>query len=87
MLQEQKRYAEAETLYVRCVKIGAKSLGPTHPDALAILSNYAKLLRSLHRKGEARKLEAQVRESRTKSASENLNRFDVDWRNLRNRRE
>ena len=86
MLQEQRRYTNAEALYLRSMKIGEKSLGPAHPDVLAVMSSYAGLLRSLHRKSEARKLEAQIRESRSKLASENAQRFEVDWRDLQNRR-
>ena len=78
----QGRYQDAEPLYVRALKIGEHSLGPAHPDVVATLYNYAEVLRKLHRKAEARKIEARVRELRSKSDQDNPSRFEVNWRDL-----
>jgi hypothetical protein len=85
MYYAEGRYQDAEPLYVRAVKIGEKSLGPAHPDVVITLHYYAALLRKLHRKAEARKVEARVRQLRAKSEEENRGRFEVDWRDLKNR--
>jgi hypothetical protein len=65
------------------LKIGEASLGPTHPDVVATLSNYGALLRKLNRKAEASKIETRVREIRATTVDDNPARFDVDWRDLR----
>ncbi|MCU1273437.1 MAG: Tfp pilus assembly protein PilF, partial [Bryobacterales bacterium] len=78
----QGRYEKAEPLYLRCLKVAETSLAPTDPDVVATLSKYAELLRKLHRKSEARKIEARVRELHAKSDVGNPARFEVDWRDL-----
>ena len=79
------RYQDAEPLYVRSLHIGERVLGPAHPDVVMTLQNYAQLLRKLHRKAEARKVEASVRELRAKADKENPARLEVDWRDLKER--
>ena len=46
---------------------------------------YAALLRKLHRKAEATRIEAQVRELRARFDRENSGRFEVDWRDLQSK--
>jgi len=72
-------------LYRRALSFGERVLGPAHPDVVMTLQHYAVLLRKLHRKAEARKVEARVRELRAKSEEENRGRFEVDWRDLKDR--
>jgi len=48
----------------------------------AIKFNWRPILRKLRRKAEARKIEARVRELRSKSDQDNPSRFEVDWRDL-----
>jgi hypothetical protein len=79
------RYGDAESLYIRCLDIGERALGAAHPDVVMTLQSYAGLLRKLHRKAEARKVEARVRELRAKSDKENPARLEVDWRDLKER--
>ena len=78
----QQRYDGAEPLYVRCITIGKKSLGAGHPDMLAALSSYAQLLRKLHRKAEAIRIEAEVRHLHAASHGESPAKLEVDWRDL-----
>jgi hypothetical protein len=40
------------------------------------------VLRKLHKKAEARRVEARVRELQAKADKENPGRFEVDWRDL-----
>jgi tetratricopeptide (TPR) repeat protein len=77
------RYQDAEPIFLRALKVGEQSLGPAHPDVITTLADYAALLRKLHRKGEARKLEARVRDLRATSARDNPASLEVDWRDLR----
>jgi hypothetical protein len=51
-----------------------------------MLSNYADLLRKLHRKDEARRVEAQIRELRRAFANGNSQHYQVDWRDLQSNR-
>jgi hypothetical protein len=81
----QGRYGDAEPLYIRCLDIGERALGAAHPDVVMTLQNYAELLRKMHKKAEARKVGARVRELRTKSDKDNPARFEVDWRDLQER--
>jgi hypothetical protein len=80
-----KQYEDVEPLFVRALKIAEHSLDPAHPDVVLTLSNYAALLRKLHRKREARKIEAQVRELQATSARDNPTSLAVDWRDLQTR--
>jgi tetratricopeptide (TPR) repeat protein len=77
------RYQDAEPIFLRALKIGEQSLGPAHPEVITTLAGYAALLRKLHRKREARKLEARVRDLRATSARDNPASLEVDWRSLR----
>ena len=43
LFQDMGRYAEAEPLYRRSLKIDEKKLGPDHPDVAASLNNLADL--------------------------------------------
>ena len=64
------------------LKITEQSLGTTHPDYVTVLSNYASLLCKMHRKDEARRLEARVRMIRANADSGGPTTFQVDWRDL-----
>jgi tetratricopeptide (TPR) repeat protein len=77
-----ERYKDAEPLFVRALKIAELSLDPGHPDVVSTLSNYVALLRKLHRKTEATRIAAEVRERHARSDRENPGRFEVDWRDL-----
>jgi hypothetical protein len=66
-LTYQSRYQDAEPLYVRALGIAERSSGPAHRDVLATLSNYAVVSRKLHKKDEARRRMARVRELHAKS--------------------
>jgi hypothetical protein len=78
----EHRYAEAESLYRRALAIEEKTLGPDHPDLSPTLSNYAVLLRQLHRKPEANELETRLRQLRATADRNNPGRFQVDWHDL-----
>jgi hypothetical protein len=80
------RYGDAESLYIRCLDIGERALGAAHPDVVMTLQSYAGLLRKMHKRAQARKVETRVRELRVKSEEENRGRFEVDWRDLKDRR-
>jgi tetratricopeptide (TPR) repeat protein len=43
LYRQQKRYAEAEPLYLRAIAIREKALGPEHPDVALTLNNLAAL--------------------------------------------
>jgi len=77
------RYKDAEPILLRALKVGEQSLGAAHPEVIITLADYAALLRKLNRKGEARKLEARVRDLRATSARDNPASSEVDWRDLR----
>jgi len=46
---QQSKYAEAEPLYQRALRIWEQSLGPEHPHTQAFRANYATLLRKMER--------------------------------------
>ena len=46
LYREQGKYAEAEPLYQRALKIDEKALGPDHPDVAIRLNNLAELYRA-----------------------------------------
>lgn len=81
----QGRYREAEAAYRRSLAIAEQSFGVTHPDMPEIFADYAAALRKLRKKDEARALEKHARELRARLDRENASRFEVDWRDLRNR--
>ena len=55
---EQGKYAEAESLYQRALRIREQALGPDHPYTREVVRNYAMLLREMGRESEATQLEA-----------------------------
>ena len=55
-----KRLADAENAYKRCLTIRTKKQGGDHPDTIKLLQNYASLLRDMHREDEAEHLQACV---------------------------
>ena len=69
--QAQGRYAEAEPLHKRALRIDEKALGPEHPDVAQSLENSAALLRETGRGAEAAKLEARAKVIRAKHAEAN----------------
>jgi tetratricopeptide (TPR) repeat protein len=79
------RYRDAEPIYARSLKIGEQSLGPKHPDVVTMLDNYAWTLRKLHKKTEAKRLEAMVRARRARSDQVNTTVLAIDWRELQQR--
>lgn len=56
LLQQTKRFAEAEPLARRSLNIAEKNLGPDHPDVGVRLNNLAKLLEATERLEEAEPL-------------------------------
>ncbi len=54
----QGRYTEAEPLLQLALEISEKTLGLEHPEVATVLESSAKLLRKMHRKAEASKLDA-----------------------------
>ncbi len=58
-LQQGGRFAEAEHYYKQALSMMEKSLGRNSPETMTTISNYASLLRQVHRDAEAAKLEAQ----------------------------
>ena len=65
-LYAQGKYAEAEPLYGRALRIGEASLGPDHPIVATVAENLAAVLRQLGREDEARKLEERAAAIRKK---------------------
>jgi tetratricopeptide (TPR) repeat protein len=61
LLYRQQRYEEAESLLRRVITIWTAKLGPTHPDVIQSLRNYATLLRKMHRDEDAEKQEGLAR--------------------------
>jgi hypothetical protein len=57
LYSEQGKYVEAEPLYQRALRIREQSLGPEHSLIRQVRKNYAILLRTMGRDGEAKKLE------------------------------
>ena len=45
LLATQGKFEEADSLYLRAIEIGEKTLGPDHPDLATRLNNRAGLLR------------------------------------------
>jgi tetratricopeptide (TPR) repeat protein len=62
---------EAESYFQRSIDINRRLLGGEHPRLLDSMSAYADFLRTAKRKGEAKQLEAYVRERREKYRTEN----------------
>ncbi len=68
---KQAKYAEAEPLYLRSLKIREKALGVNHPKVATVLENYALLLRATNRESEAVELVERAKAIRAKHAQEN----------------
>ena len=66
LYQAQGKYAEAEPLFKRALKIVEKALGPVHPNIDLVLENMAKCCREMGKKDEAEKLEARAIKIRSK---------------------
>jgi Tetratricopeptide repeat len=58
----------AEPLYQRALAIQETALGPDHPEVARTLEDYAALLRTAHREGEATALEGRAQAIRAKAA-------------------
>ncbi len=61
LYKAQKRYAEAEPLYQRSLQIDEQRSRRNYPELVAILREYATLLRKTNRTTEAEKLEARAK--------------------------
>jgi len=66
LYDEQGKYAEAEPLYQRALKIDEKALGPEHPTVALYAGNLAATLRKLGRDSEARVYEDKAAAIRAK---------------------
>jgi tetratricopeptide (TPR) repeat protein len=73
------RYQKAEPMYRLSLTVLERSSGPTQPELAILLADYARLLRKLHRKDEARRFDSRVREL---EAGSNRTNVAVDWRDL-----
>jgi tetratricopeptide (TPR) repeat protein len=62
-------YEQAESFYLRTLNIYEKTLPPNHPNIIAVLNNYASLLREMNRIEDASKLDQRAREIRAKRSS------------------
>ncbi len=65
------RTIEAEPCFQRSIEMNKRLLGPEHPKLLDAMGAYADFLRTKKRKGEAKKLEAYIREHREKYLQQN----------------
>jgi tetratricopeptide (TPR) repeat protein len=65
------RHREAEPFFQRAIEINRRLLRPEHPKLLDSMGAYADFLRTTKRKGEAKKLEAYIREQREKYRQQN----------------
>ncbi len=68
-LWRRARYAEAEPLLERSLKIREKALGDEHPDVATALEDYAILLRDTERTSEAEAMETRARTIRERHAA------------------
>ena len=66
LYQAQGKYAEAEPLYRRLLKILEKAFGPNHPSVAAVLEDLARCRREMGNREEAEKLEARAKRIRSK---------------------
>jgi tetratricopeptide (TPR) repeat protein len=66
LYRAQGKYSEAEPLYKRALAIGERIFGSEHADVVRIQEKLAQALRSMNRRAEADKLEAQVKTIRAK---------------------
>jgi tetratricopeptide (TPR) repeat protein len=78
------RGSEADAYFRHSMEMDRRLLSPWHPSLLDVMSVYADFLRVSKRKGEAKKLEAYVREQKEKYRAQNPSLgLIVDARNLR----
>ena len=66
LYQAQGKYAEAEPLYKRALKIMEQTLGPNHPDVATVCENLAELYKQIENEDEAEKLETRAKKIRSK---------------------
>ena len=66
LYRAQGKYAQAEPLYKRSLKIGRKALGPEHLQVATVFENMAELFKKFGKEDEAKKLEARARRIRSK---------------------
>jgi tetratricopeptide (TPR) repeat protein len=66
LYQAQGKYAVAEPLYGRSLKIVEKALGPEHTQVATTCENMAGLYRQIGKKDEAEILETRARKIRSK---------------------
>jgi tetratricopeptide (TPR) repeat protein len=77
------KHREAESYFQRSIDINRRLLGGEHPRLLDSMSAYADYLRTAKRKGEAKQMEAYVREQREKYRTQNPTAANVvDVRSL-----
>jgi tetratricopeptide (TPR) repeat protein len=78
----QGKLDEAKPLFERAIGINQRLLGPDHPNSLYAMRDYARFLRAIKRKNEAKKLEAYVHDHLDDSKHVNPARNVVDVRQL-----
>lgn len=79
--KSSKDYRGAESSLRRAAAIAASD-PQAHPRLRAILLNYAEVLRSLRRKGEAKRVERQARELRRQTGQTSPLRHTIEWTDL-----
>jgi tetratricopeptide (TPR) repeat protein len=82
LYSQQGRYTEAEPFFKQALAIDQESAASGKMDTIRLLTGYAKLLRGMKRKAEAKRLEEQVRALVAELATNNYSRFTVDVRTL-----
>jgi tetratricopeptide (TPR) repeat protein len=80
------RRLEAERHIRKALALMEGTVGPAHPAVAALLLQYARLLRSLHRDGEAKSLERRAAAIRATLSAEAPGRYTVDAADLLRRR-
>ncbi len=80
------RHLEAERHIQKSLPLMEQAVGPAHPAVAALLLQYARLLRRLHRNGEAKPLEQRAAAIRAQLGAEAPARYTVDAADLLRRR-
>jgi lipopolysaccharide biosynthesis regulator YciM len=62
----QGKYAEAEPLYKRSLKILEKAFGPDHPHVATVLENMAELYKKMGKEDEVKRFEERAKKIRSK---------------------
>ncbi len=83
LLDSQGRPAEGEALYQKALSIAEKTLGFEHPETALMMLHYAGLLRTIDRRSQAVKLEAQAKRILARHQYGNGADLIVDYRELR----